>query len=117
MDLLSVDSYDLINLSFVYLGACETGKGGTDATNLVNTFYSRGVDCVLGFKVEVLISETNFWPEIFMNNIANGHTVYASLVDADYEILNDPILGGKDSYTIGESNRLIRGSTSFVPAH
>ena len=112
-DVSAISSSDLTDLAFVYFGACETGKGGASATNLVNAVYSKGVDVVIGFQISVLIDETNFWTEILMTEIADGESVSSAISTADYEINNDPVLGGRTSYTI--SNRLVRGNTSTIP--
>lgn len=112
-DVNSFGSVDLNRLVFVYLGACETGKGGELATNLVNSFFSKGVDNVVGFTISVLVDETNFWTTEFMSNIAKGQSIGTAISNADNSIQSDPILGGRSSYTI--SSRLIRGSTSTIP--
>lgn len=111
VDLL--DSSDLNQLVFVYLGACKTGMGGSTATNLVNSFYSKGVENVIGFTISVLVDETNFWSTEFMSNIAKGQSIGNAISNADNSIQNDPILGGRSTYTI--SSRLIRGSTELTP--
>lgn len=112
-DVNAFGSSDLNSLTFVYLGACETGKGGASATNLVNAFYTKGVDNVVGFTISVLVDETNFWTTKFMSNIANGQSIATAISNADYSIQNDPTLGGRSSYTI--SSRLIKGPTSAIP--
>ena len=110
---MPVGPSDLNDLLFVYLGACKTGMGGGSATNLVNSFYSKGVDNVVGFTISVLIDETNFWTTEFMSNIANGQSIATAISNADYSIQNDPTLGGRLSYTI--SSRLIKGPTTAIP--
>lgn len=112
-DVNSFGPSDLNDLLFVYLGGCETGMGGASATNLVNSFYSKGVDNVVGFTISVLIDETNFWTTEFMSNIANGQSIATAISNADYSIQNDPTLGGRSSYTI--SSRLIKGPTTAIP--
>lgn len=83
------------SLQFVYYGACETGKGGSSAENLVNVTKAKGVDIVLGFTTEVLIDETNFWSEELMKNIASGLSVGNSIAQADEAMRNDPTFGAR----------------------
>lgn len=111
-DIEGMDSTYMNSLQFVYYGACETGKGGSSAENLVNVTKAKGVDIVLGFTTEVLIDETNFWSEELMKNIASGLSVGNSIAQADEAMRNDPTFGARSSYSI--SNRLLQGSASTV---
>lgn len=115
-DLSSINNSDIAELSFVYLGSCLTGAGGSDATNLVNTFYSKGVTVVVGFKTLVDRAQTNFWTTKFMIKIADGSSVEDALTFADTQTAleffdtNNP-----DQLTVKSDNRLVRGSQSFIP--
>lgn len=105
----------LDNLTFVYLGACKTGCGGDGANNLVNALSSKGVDTVLGFKVDVYVDETYIWTEAFMKSIGRGNTIAQAMDDADAALRADPSMEGRLIFTVGEENRYIVGSTSVAP--
>lgn len=112
-DLSAISSSDLANLSFVYLGACYTGEGGANAPNLVNKFYSKGVDCVLGFTIEVSQVETNHWTTVLMTDIANGLTIKNAMEDADHSTWD--YMNYDEVEELEVRQRLIRGTTSFAP--
>jgi len=111
---LSADAFS--NLRFVYLGACDTAKGGSDADNLVNALYSKGADTVLGFKHEVEVYETNVWTEEFMRSIAAGNTIDDALADADFWLDSNVLLplDGYE-YTVSEAYRYSIGPTNIAP--
>ena len=105
----------LHNVRFVYLGACLTGLGRYSEDNLVNSIYNRGAYSVLGFTVSVLIDETNFWTEIFMQRIAEGDTIKEAMNAADEAIRNDPDLGDRGEYSVDEENRYFIGTITDAP--
>lgn len=113
-DINSLGNNAFGNLSFVYLGACETGAGQANANNLVNAFYNKGADTVLGFTIEVNIAETNFWMENFMTNIAEGDTIQAAIAAADLAIFKDATLGNRKNYSV--YSRYIAGNFNMAPA-
>lgn len=108
---LSNDAFD--NLTLVYYGACETGAGGPNSSNLVNTTYEKGADVVIGFSGEVLVDEANYWTEIFMKNIADGFSVQEAMSHADDAMRDHPIFGNRIAYTV--SLRHIRGNVNLIP--
>lgn len=60
---------DLSNLEFVMLYACECAKGGltnnNTADNLVEQLVDSGVETVVGFEIEIPISENKAYAEQF----------------------------------------------------
>lgn len=110
---LGASAFD--NLRFVYLGACETGKGGNGANNLVNTIYNKGADAVLGFTISVLVNETNMWTTVFMLALSEGATLEAAIYAADQYLAAyyDPPQGY--SFSITDSTRYLLGSDQLVP--
>ncbi len=113
-DINSLGSSAFNNLRFVYLGACETGKGGSGANNLVNAIYSKGADAVLGFTVSVYVTETNMWTTAFMLSLSEGATLQVAMNAADEYLINNfnrhPSL-----FTTVDSNRNLMGSGQLVP--
>ena len=103
-----------MQLKLVYLGACNTGHGGAYADNLVTTIYSKGIDTVIGFKVEVNPSEAKLWTQYFMTRIASGYSIYNSMsyADAQVQLYFEPDSG--QDYTTIVANRLVLGSTGTI---
>ncbi|MBR4435453.1 MAG: DNRLRE domain-containing protein [Clostridia bacterium] len=119
---LTVDDVSTLtvpNLKFVYFGACSTGAEvptnipeESPKINLVDAMYNKGVDVVIGFTVNVLVGQTNYWTKIFMTEIANGKSVQQAKNVAD----NDTVKHFKLDYSaLSISHIRIRGSTNFVP--
>ena len=65
----------LSNVKLVLYVACETGKGGSGANNLVNTTASKGAQIVIGFKDEIYCGECDEWTKAFFTALGNGETV------------------------------------------
>ena len=99
-------------LKIVLFGACETGLGGDNATNLVNTMYDKGADVVIGFKVEVWNFEIMAWTEAFFESLSNGDTVGEAMLIADDYVQSIPSLRDLDTTTPNE--RYVLGSTEMV---
>ena len=114
-DINSLDSTAFNNLKFVYFGACETGKGGSGANNLVNAVYNKGADAVLGFKINVFVDETNLWTEKFMVELANGATLSSAMSAADYAVRIDPDLVDLPYFSTSSEYRYLQGSNQMIP--
>ncbi len=113
-DINALDASAFDNLKFVYLGACETGKGKSAQNNLVNTIYSKGADAVLGFTVNVLVIETNMWTTEFMLALSEGATLRAAIAAADAYVY-DNWEYDIDLLTITADTRYLLGSDQLVP--
>lgn len=113
-DINSLNNTAFNNLKFVYFGACLTGSGRSGGTNLVNTVYNKGADTVLGFTIEVFVSETNLWTQSFMTNLATGVSINSAMNTADITVRNDP---GIDVpfYSTSSTNRYLAGSAELIP--
>lgn len=113
-DINSLNNTAFNNLKFVYFGACLTGSGRSGETNLVNTVYNKGADTVLGFTIEVFVSETNLWTQSFMTNLATGVSINSAMNTADITVRNDP---GIDVpfYSTSSTNRYLAGSAELIP--
>lgn len=98
-------------LTLVVLTGCGTGEGGESGRNLVNAFYERGADVVIGFLTAVESEDAIYWTRIFMEQIAAGKSVQEALTDADNAIeVKNPELtnfSGNMCYT--------RGNLSITP--
>lgn len=112
VDFNTINASELTKLKFVYLGACSTGKGGNGATNFVNSMYAKGVDAVLGFRIDVNANELNHWTKHFMQRIAYGDSISQAMSYAS----------NATAYALGTSADLLDtnyyylcGSGSFVP--
>lgn len=114
-DINAIESSDLQNLKFVYLGACDTGAIVFSGYNLVDTIFNKGVDAVLGFNDKVDIAETNYWSERFMVYLSTGMTIADAINYADedtkthfnYENINDA--------TTSQKNRYFKGNAQLSP--
>ena len=113
-DINSLNNTAFNNLKFVYFGAYLTGSGRSGGTNLVNTVYNKGADTVLGFTIEVFVSETNLWTQSFMTNLATGVSINSAMNTADITVRNDP---GIDVpfYSTSSTNRYLAGSAELIP--
>ena len=110
----ALDNTAFDSLKFVYLGACLTGEGGSSANNLVNAFYNKGADTVLGFTISVLVGETNSWTKSFMLSLASGSTISKAMTDADTAVRNDATVNVVH-YTTSSTYRYIAGSPQIAP--
>ena len=104
------------NLEFVYLGACEAGAGGSGVNNLVNAFYSKGVETVLGFKEQVNTYETNLWTQAFMTALSEGMTINDAMEVADQAVYEDSSID-KNNLTTDEIHRYLVGSGELIPCN
>ena len=111
---LGDDAFD--HLKFVYLGACQTGEGRDNATNLVNAIYSKGADAVLGFTTNVKVKETNLWTREFMLALADGETLFDAMSAADDAVQADVDLSGKPLTTTSDY-RYLKGSAQMAPCN
>lgn len=81
MNKLSSNALDYSEL--IIYGACLTGSGGQDATNLVNATHNRGSSIVIGFEESVWSDEVNEWCDVFFQTLASGATVQNACYAAD----------------------------------
>ena len=113
-DLASINNSAFNQLKLVYLGACLTGMGGANHSNLVNSFYNKGVDTVLGFTIEVNVYETNSWTKHFMLSLSQGNTIASAMEVADDAVKQDPTVN-VITYTTSENYRYLVGSDQLTP--
>lgn len=111
-DLSSLSSSDLNKLKFVYLGACLTGYGEEDEPNIVNAFYEKGVDMVIGFSTSVVVVECDYWSKHFMIKIAEGNTVNDSINHAKNQTHLDTNI---PTAQLSTNNTYTCGSIYYVP--
>ena len=79
-DLQSLGNSLFTNLKFVFYGACSTGSGGASYNqNLINVTGSKGVDCVVGYRGSIMVSECNAFYAPFVEELSNGSTVEEAL--------------------------------------
>ena len=78
---------DLENLKLAYLGGCETGEGGTSATNIVNAVFAKGARCVIGYKETVVTPANYIMIREFCTAIGCGYTISEALAYADSRVL------------------------------
>lgn len=98
---------DLSNLKFVCFAACLTGEGGTGADNLVNAMVDRGAQNVLGFKIEILILETNDWLDKFVYSLSNGNTIDYAMKYADRTVESNTTTGKTNRHFVGNYNTVL----------
>ena len=115
-DINSLGNSAFDHLKFVYFGACETGAGGSSETNLVNTVYNKGADAVLGFTINVYVSETNLWTKIFMIELSEGKTLSTAMNVADTEVRKDSSVK-VPFYSTSSSYRYLEGSDQLIPCN
>lgn len=115
-DLDSIYDSAFDQLRFVYLGACLTGKGTDSGNNLVNKFYNKGADAVLGFTISVFVSETNAWSKYFMLSLAEGETIAHAIEMADYMVQNNPTIN-VPYYSTAHTYRYLAGSNQLAPCN
>ncbi len=93
--------------------ACEVGYGGANYDNVVNAFYNKGIDTVIGFKDEtwfsfyndstsanygnmVLTKGSPCWIRTFTQRLGEGKTVNEAIYDAFLEATKTPGSGFDD---------------------
>ena len=74
------------NCRLVLYASCSTGKGGPNATNLVNSTANRGAGTVVGFETTVISTEVDKWSEYFFYALTTGDTVEEACRYADTEL-------------------------------
>ena len=115
-DINSLSNTAFDNLKFVYLGACSTGVGENDESNLVNAIYDKGADAVLGFNRNIWVDETYVWTKEFMIALANGMTIGEAIEMADEYVQNNLVMTEPYMYITSDPNyRYFLGSLELVP--
>ncbi len=84
---------------------------------MVNAFYSKGADAVLGFIDEIIVEETNLWTEVFMVELSSGCTIDYAMSKADQAVKEDPYCAGLPYYSTSEKYRHLVGSGSSRPCN
>ncbi len=102
----TIDNYSstaLSSLNLAFIGACESGKG---TSNLVTSIYSKGADCVIGYKLSVATQANYYMIREFCSAIGAGYTIASALTYADNRVLTLYCASGNTDF------RLVKGSTS-----
>lgn len=99
-------SNSLSGLDLAYLGACSVGEGGASADNMVNAFFNKGAQCVIGYEKTVDTEANYIMIEEFCRAIGAGYTIQNALAYADTRVLS------RYGSTGGTNYRLVRGDTS-----
>lgn len=69
-------SNSMSHLKVALFATCEGGKGGSGATNIVNSVKGRGADVVIGFKDITYVSQCNQYLTTFLNSIGEDSETY-----------------------------------------
>ena len=119
--LLSDGDYFTSNLSFyqnrafdflkvMVVCACYCGDT-SNGDNIIDKFYSKGIDCVIGFNDLVYIPDGNTWTKYFLEHLASGYNISNSMNYADSKVseLVVPINGyhtttSEFRYVLGDTN-------------
>ena len=67
---------------------------------------------MIGFTVDVLVTENNFWSKELMLNIAAGYPIQDAMAYADSAILASPLFSKDRIEDFSISNRLVRRDMS-----
>ncbi|MEE1115715.1 MAG: RICIN domain-containing protein, partial [Clostridia bacterium] len=78
----------LANSDLIIYGACSTGEGEENTTNLVNETYAKGAKIVVGFYDSVASGHVNYWIKCFINGWSLGMSAEDAARYADVEIRN-----------------------------
>ena len=97
-DFTMYNSSALSNLKFACILVCNNGEGGENADNIVNSVYSKGAQCVLGFKRIIFAPAANYWNEHLVTYLTLGYSIDQSIANADSDLRNSTGTGVK--YTI-----------------
>ena len=116
-DVTDLASNAFSDLEFVYFGACRTGEGGVNGSNLVNAVYAKGANAVLGFTVDTVVVETNLWTEVFMSELSTGCTIDYAMNIADQAVRNDPVCSTFVDHSTSGVYRYLAGSGSSRPCY
>ena len=85
----SLQDGSLSDLKLVLFVACETGKGGVGANNLVNAVAGKCAQIVMGFEEEIYCHESDMWVNTFFQSLGNGNTISSAIGMANmYVYLN-----------------------------
>lgn len=79
---LGLPDSDLRGVKLAVYVACETGKGGATAANLVNATFDKGAKAVIGFQENMgAIADT--WSDTLMQSLSSGKTINQAMLDGD----------------------------------
>lgn len=109
LEMYNVDSWAsncLLGLDLAFLGACECGRGGESARNMVNSFFNKGARCVIGYEWSVDTKVNYTMIQEFCRAIGAGYTIKNALAYADIKVLD------KHGYPGWTNSRYVRGDTS-----
>ncbi len=79
-------------LQLVVFVACETGKDGVGANNLVNAMANKGAQVVIGFEKTIYCQESDIWVIAFFNSLGEGDTIDAAIRAAKQAVLENWLL-------------------------
>ena len=104
----AIPSGGFSQLRICYVGACSCGAGGSSANNLVNTIYSKGAICVIGYQDSVVTNCNRMMLQQFCYYIGSGYSVANALSQAEIEVF------GRYGMFGNVDNRLVRGISSVA---
>lgn len=124
---LSNDYFDSTRCLLIM--ACQAGKDGVGANNIVNAFYNKGVDTVVGFEQSldfyyynspssdeyldlVLDQGAVLWLRTFTEALGNGSTISAAsnaaLADVEIKHGSNNLQGLDSIYIAGNANQIVK---------
>lgn len=104
-DILGWSSTAMSVNKLAFIGACSCGAGGSTATNIVTSLFSRGSKCVIGYLGSVNTYCNYLMIESFCTAIGAGYTISEALIYADSCVLS------AYGYSGGTASRLTMGNT------
>ena len=108
----SLPNNALEDLQLVVFVACETGKGGEGANNLVNAMANKGAQVVIGFEKTIYCHESDIWVNAFFNSLGDGCTIDTAISAAKQAVLESWTLdiSTDPCYPVGNTNQTINNN-------
>lgn len=108
----SLPNNALEDLQLVVFVACETGKGGEGANNLVNAMANKGAQVVIGFEKTIYCHESDIWVNAFFNSLGDGCTIDTAISAAKQAVLEGWTLdiSTDPCYPVGNTNQTINNN-------
>lgn len=108
----SLPNNALEDLQLVVFVACETGKGGEGANNLVNAMANKGAQVVIGFEKTIYCPESDIWVNAFFNSLGDGCTIDTAISAAKQAVLEGWTLdiSTDPCYPVGNTNQTINNN-------
>jgi hypothetical protein len=79
-DLTYNQIHDILLAAFI---ACYSAADDPNWGNVIGTTYNKGVDCSLGFLVEIYEPQATYWDNNFIWALAQRNTVNSAIAYAD----------------------------------